>query len=295
MLLTVSTFAADTLRIPVWVEGSGAAPAFTATLNGKSAPVTLARGPGSDQMILIVLDFTGDLSFIDPARQALEAAINRLPPNAWVGLLRDQDGLHVLADPAADHKPAVDAIQSLGVTGKPGLLDTVQSALSLGDAIARQSAARTAVLYITDSDITEYREDYTNPVINASDPHDLSRRFPEALIQEKISKLQLSLSTLQPPLFVVHLNPRTGRLNQAYQNGLKTLSDSMNGETILCRTVAEIPEAISQVFQRVTNSWVVTIALPAKPSSNVQVRLAAKSGSEDLKLIWRQRVTLKRK
>ena len=42
----------------------------------------------------------------------------------------------------------------------------------------RKSPVRVSVLYITDGSIYSYREDYTNPVINESDPHDLSRRFP---------------------------------------------------------------------------------------------------------------------
>ena len=41
----------------------------------------------------------------------------------------------------------------------------------------RKSPVRVSVLYITDRNIYNYREDYTNPVINGSDPHDLSRVF----------------------------------------------------------------------------------------------------------------------
>jgi len=36
--------------------------------------------------------------------------------------------------------------------------------------------------------IYRYREDYTNPVINQSDPHDLSRRFPRRSLRRKISE-----------------------------------------------------------------------------------------------------------
>ena len=121
------------------------------------------------------------------------AEISKLPQTAWVGLLRAQDGLHVLADPSPDRQPLIDAIHSLSNSGKPGLLETVQSALSLADALIRKSPVRVSVLYITDGSIYSYRGDYTNPVINSSDPHDLSRRFPETLIKEKISKLAENL------------------------------------------------------------------------------------------------------
>ena len=232
VLLSLCAFAAAqaqtaSVSIPAWIEtdSCGATPKFEAELNGKSAAVTAQLGPASDQIILLVFDLTGDLSLIDAAKQALIAEIPKLPPNTWVGLLRAQDGLHVLVDPGADRKPLTDAIQSLSNSGEPGLLETVQPALSLADAILRKSPVRVSVVYITDSSIYSYREDYTNPVINGSDPHDLSRRFPEALIQEKISKLVEDVSPLEAPLFVVHLNYRRDRLNEAYQNGLGTLAE----------------------------------------------------------------------
>jgi len=302
-LLASMTFAAPppareaAVRIPVWIESGppSTPPRFEALLNNKAAPVTSTQGPGTDEVILVVLDLTGDISLIDPARQALISEIGKLPGNCWVGLLKDQDGLHVLADPGPDRKPVTDAIQLLTPSGKPGLLETVDSALAIADSMARKSPARIAVLYVTDSDIYNYREDYTNPVINQSDPHDLSRKFPEALVQEKISKLQGLVSALQPPLFVVHLNNRSSRLNQAYQNGLKVLTDTAGGESIICRSVAEIPDAIHQLFGRMDSAWNLTVELPQKPKPNLQVRISAKSGDSDLKLLWRQHLTLKRK
>src|SRR5208283_4717554 len=98
------------------------APKFEAALNGKPVPVTAQLGPTSDQVILVVLDLTGDLALIDAAKQALIAEISKLPQNAWVGLLRTQDGLHVLADPGADRRPLLDAIRSLSNSNEPELL-----------------------------------------------------------------------------------------------------------------------------------------------------------------------------
>lgn len=293
--LCASALVGESLRIPVWVDEPAARPDFAATLNGKAAAITSVQPPGSDEMILVVLDLTGDIALIDAARTALGNEIEHSPANAWVGLLRTQDGLRVLADPGPDRKPLLDAIQSLPVGGHAGLLDTVESAVGLGDGISRKSPARISVLYITDSDIYNYREDYSNPVINESDPHDLSRRFPEALVQEKISKLQQSLSVLQTPLFIVHLNYRAGRLNQAYQNGLKVLTDSLSGETTVCRSPAEIPSAIHGVFQRIHGAWSLTLALPPNPKPNVLVHLTAKSPAGEIKVFWRQRLTLRRK
>jgi hypothetical protein len=299
-VMAAPSFSAPTaasVRVPVWIEGPDvpASPAFEATVNGKPAAINALQDPLSDQVILLVLDLTGDLALIDPAEQALTSEIGKLPSNAWVGLLRAQDGLRVLADPAADRQPVFSGIRELSASGKSGLLDTVESALALADDMMRKSPARVAVLYVTDSDIANYREDYTNPVINQSDPHDLSRRFPEALINEKISKLDEAASTLQPPLFIVHLNYRGDRLNLAYQNGLKTLAETTAGEIEFCRSIAEIQEAVSRIFARISGAWSLTLALPPKIHSNAQVRLTARQGDSELRLNWRTRFVLRQK
>src|SRR5690348_11401530 len=265
------------ISIPAWIEENdcATAPAFAATVNGKPAAITGHLGPASDQIILVVFDLTSDLSLIDAAKQAVTAEISKLAPNAWVGLLRAQDGLHVLADPGGDHKRLAEIIQSLSNSGQPGFLETVASALSLADGIERKSPVRASVLYITDGSIYSYREDYTNPVINESDPHDLSRRFPGALIQEKISKLEEDVSSLEAPLFVVDLNYRQDRFNEVYQNGMGTLAESTGGKSVICRSVAEIPEEISAVFARISNAWRLTLEVPAKMHDNVQIQLSA--------------------
>ena len=288
---TVGTLHAQTasVSIPAWIETNDCAlpPKFEATFNGRSVPVTAQLGPGSDQVILVVLDLTGDLSLIDAAKQALIAEISKLPSNAWVGLLRTQDGLHVLADPGAERHPLLDAIRSLSNSSEPGLLETVQSALSLADALMRKSPVRVSVLYITDGSIYSYREDYTNPVINESDPHDLSRRFPEALITDKISKLVEDSGSLEAPLFVVHLNYRRDRLNAAYQNGLQTLAEATGGRSDVCRSVAEIPEAIAAALARISSAWRLTLAIPGKIHYNIQIHLSAPCGDGNLRISWR--------
>jgi hypothetical protein len=283
------------VSIPAWVEEDhcGPAPKFEATFNGKPAPVTSQLGPGSDQIMLIVLDFNGEVSLVEAAKQAVIAEISKLPSNAWVGLLRDQDGLHVLADPSPNRQPLLDAIQGLANLGKPGLFETVTPALTLADSILRKSPVRVSVLYITDSNIYSYREDYTNPVINGSDPHDLSRVFPDALIQDKISKLLGEVSELEAPLFVIHINYRADTLNESYQNGLLTLADATGGKGQVCRSVGEIPDAISAAFTRISSAWRLTLAVPPKSHSSAQIRLSAPCNGEDARLSWRTRLRAK--
>ena len=291
MLATIQPGLAQSVEvsIPAWIEGNKCEPApqFEATLNGKRVPVLGQLGPASDAIILVIFDLTGDLALIDAAKQSVADQISKLPSNVWVGLLRDEDGLRVLADPGPDHAPLIKTLQSLpnGVT--PGLLGTVPAALGLADAMLRKAPVRVAVLYVTDGSIYSYREDYTNPVINESDPHDLSRRFPGALIQEKVSRLVDTASSLQPPLFIVHLNYRRDRLNLIYQNGLETLTEATGGKASICRSVAEIPEAISGAFARILSGWRLTLEFPAKMRYNTQIHLSAPCRDEALRLSWR--------
>jgi hypothetical protein len=283
------------VSISAWIDKGecAVAPKFEPTLDGKPAAIEELLGPSSDQIILIVFDLTGDLSRIDAAKQAVIAALSKLPHNAWVGLLRSQDGLHVLDDPSPHRQKDIATIRALSNSGQPGLLETVHLALSLADAMNRKSSARVSVLYITDGSIYSYREDYTDPVINPSDPHDLSRRFPQVLIDEKISKLVRQVNSLQAPLFVVHLEYRQDLLNDAYQNGLETLTRETGGEAIICHSTAEIPDAISRIFARITSAWRVTLAVPAKARSHVQIGLNAMCGKQTLQISWRSHFRLK--
>src|SRR5262245_44138684 len=116
--------------------------------------------------------------------------------------MRAQDGLAVIADPSHDRIASAAAIRALPVSGKAGLLDTVETAAGIADAVLAKALVRVAVLYVTDSDVRNYREDFSNPVINSSDSHDLSRRFPEGLVQERITRLEQRLASMQTPLFI---------------------------------------------------------------------------------------------
>ncbi len=184
-------------------------------------------------MLLLILDLSGDVGLAETAREALSKETEALPPNTWLGLMRAQDGLRVVLDPTADRAELARAIRDTPPGSYAGLLDSVQTVMELADDIPRKSAAPVAVLYVTDSDVRRYREDFTNPVINAGDPRDLSWRFPEDLVREKIRKLEVTLAPLQAPLFVVHLDYRSDRLNEAYQAGLKQLAATTKPRRVL--------------------------------------------------------------
>jgi hypothetical protein len=247
--------------------------AFQATLDGKTARVLRVRGPKDDLVMLVVLDLTGDLTLIDTARGALTEKLGGLPGNNWVGLLKAQDGLQVVADPTPDRQRIAAAIGEYGATGKAGLLTTIEAAAAVGDTLMARSSVRVAIVYITDSNIYNYREDFTNPVINSSDSRDLSRRFPDQLIREKMRKLSDGLASSETPLFFVHLNYFSDPINEAYQRGLLQLAEESGGTGAFCRSRGEIPEAVERVVAAAANHWSVVVELRGMKARTATVDL----------------------
>jgi hypothetical protein len=270
------------LHVPAWAgakDAAQAAPlvaaALTAKVNGAPAVIDAVRGPESDLVLLVALDFTDDLSLVGLAKDAVVASIGALPPNVSVAVLRVQDGLSVLLDPTSDHAAAGEAVRALAVSGKAGLLDTIATSARIADAMLEKAAVRVAVLYVTDSNIRNYREDFINPVINSSDEHDMSRRFPDVLIREKISKLESRLAPYEAPLFIVHVAYRGDSLNDAYQTGLLQLVPNGGGTSALCRSRAEVPEAIASAFRAAASHYSVVVRLPERKAKTLQVQLDA--------------------
>ncbi len=286
------------VRIPAWLNGTAdhelSPQDFHATIDGADARVTGVQCPDSDLIILLVLDLSsGDLTVVEPAKATCDDSIHKLPPKTYVGLLRAQDGLQVLQDPTADRDAIALRIGEQTLSGKTGLLATVDTTGRIADSMLEKSAVRVAILYVTDGDVRNYREDFTNPVINSSDSHDLSRRFPEALVQEKIAKLDAVLTAQQAPLFIVDLNQRTDRLNNAYHNGLKQLAEATGGAVFFSRSTTEIPEAIRKSFETVESHYSLTLALPEHVPPRLQIRLSMPDANRLLS--YRTRIVLRRR
>jgi len=248
--------------------------AFQATLDGNPAKVLRVKGPKDDLILLLVLDLTGDLTLIDTARGALTEQLAALPKNAWVSVLGAQDGLRVLTDPTPDREKVTASIRDHAATGKAGMLTTVEPAAALGDTLLARTNVRVAVVYVTDSNIYNYREDYTNPVINASDSRDLSRRFPDQLIREKIQKLSDGLASSETPIYFVHLNYFSDPINEAYQRGLLQLAEETGGFGLFCRSRGEIPAAVERVVSAAGSHWSVAVELRSVKSRVANVDLS---------------------
>jgi hypothetical protein len=288
------------IRIPLWMEskapagGGLSARDFRATLDGTPSRILNVQCPHDDLIILVVLDLSsGDLTLAGPAKDTLTAEIQKLASNTYVGLLRAQDGLQVLLDPTVDRDAAVHGIEQQAVSGKAGLLSTIGAIAGIADSMLIKSTVRVAVVYVTDGDVRNYREDFTNPVINSSDSHDLSRRFPETLVQEKIAQLSTLLAAAQAPVFLVDIYQRGDRLNEAYQNGLKQLAETTGGAAFFSRSTTEIPEVIRKCFETVTSHYSLTLALPEHVSARPQIRITAPE--TDSSFSYRTRIALPRR
>jgi hypothetical protein len=230
-------------------------------------------------ILLVVLDVAGDLARIEAAKQALADRLEPVRKHVYIGLLRANDGLQVVLDPTGDRAAVREAVARAPVGNKAGMLDTIVQAARLADTLTQRSDVRAAVLYVTDSEVGNYREDFTNPVINWSDERDLSRKFPEGLIREKMSKLQDTLGAVQAPVYFVHLHGRTDRLNDAYQNGLMNLVTLSGGTGVFCRSITEIPDAIARVIDSALAHYLVWVQAPAKKTKSAALTIETSEGS----------------
>lgn len=253
---------------------------FTAKIDGNPARVLRVQGPADDAVLMLVLDLSGEPTLIDAAREALIEQISKLPPNHWVGVMKAQDSLQALVDPTADREKVNAAIRDYAASGKAGLLTTVESVARLGNQLMDRSAVRVAILYVTDSNIYNYREDYTNPVINSSDSRDLSRRFSDQLVKDKMQTISDRLARLETPLYVVQLNYLADPINEAYRQGVLQLALESGGEGAFCRSRGEIATAVEKVLKSASQHWSVVVELKTAKVRSVLVNL--RNGDRDV-------------
>ncbi len=280
--LPFSCLAADSILVPVWAPTGGTLPAesLTAQIGGEPTEVLSVQAPSDDLMLLVVLDLTDDLALVEQARTALLARIEKLPPNHMVGVLSAQNGLRVLTEPTSDRAKIAAAIRSQQVGGRAGLLETVEEAASIGSSVIAKSGIRLAILYVTDSDINNYREAFDNPTVNRSDNGDVSRRM-DSLVRERMSRMAQSLGKAQAPLFITHLNYRSDQLNVAYQTGLISLTAATGGNALIARSNAEVPEYVNSALDHILGHYSVKLALHNPALKKADVALTSESGALD--------------
>jgi hypothetical protein len=283
-LLPLAAFAADTIQVPVWAPVGAPLPtsSLVATIGGERTEVLNVQAPTDDLMLLVVLDLTDDLALVEQARTALLARIENLPANHLVGVLSAQNGLRVLTEPTSDHAKIAAAIRSQQVGGRAGLLETVEEAAQIGSSIISKSGVRVAILFVTDSDINNYREAFDNPTVNRSDNGDVSRRM-DSLVRERMSRMAATLGKTQAPVFITHLSYRNDQLNVAYQTGLISLTAATGGNALVARSNAEVPAYVNNTLDHILGHYSVKLALHDPAMKKADVALV----SEALELDYR--------
>lgn len=280
------------LKIPVWVEEGGGKfwndakrQSFKVFVEDKEVPIKSFQGPRNSTIILVVFDTAADLARVDQARAELIEAIKALPENYWIGLLRSQDELSVIQEPTPDRAALVKKIQTVPVAGKAGLLDTLEPVSRLATGMLQKAGVRLCVLYVTDSSITNYRADYLNPVINSSDSGDLSRRFSDRAVQERMSRLAESLAEFTVPVFILHLEHRSDPLNLAYQSGLERVAAISGGNAVFCRTVDEIRPALDKLLARIQSVYFLGVDAPSAKRQPVKIRIEAQNAAKQFERV----------
>lgn len=270
------------IKIPVWVETEddqlwhdGKRQSFKVFLDEQEAAIKSFQGPRNSTILLIVTDTVADLARVAQAQTALAEALKELPDNYWLGLLRAQDGLAVLQEPTANRATILEKLQELQVNGKAGLLDTLEPLAQLATTMQQKAGVRLCVLYVTDSGVANYRADLLNPVINSSDSGDLSRRFADRAVQERMSAQAQALSAFTIPFFILHLEYRGDTLNLAYQSGLEQIANNSGGAASFCRTNDEIASSLNSLLDRIRAEYVVGIEAPAGKRPNAKLRVEA--------------------
>jgi hypothetical protein len=275
------------LKVPLWVKNAEGEhvqelqpESIRVWFDEEAATVTGVDPPDGNRIILIVMDVVGDIVRVDAARQALVEALQGLHPQHYVALLRAQDGLQIIVEPTNERELIKDSILNLQVSGFPELLGSLEGAAALGHRILSESEVSVATLYITDGSIYDYRGGFTNPVINPSDGGDLTRRFRDSLIQEKITTTLDAVMRSWTPLFFLHLENSRDDLNMVYQNGLRQVAQATGGDIQLCDSPTQIPTYLTQLLEQVTSFHSVNIEVPAEMHGRVKLRLEVDGADE---------------
>ena len=267
-------------RIPVWTSHGTPTPGTSLSiedfkvLNGTSSlKISGFLGPDGPMLLFIAFDTVGDINNINRARAGVIRELDALGEQYWAGLISAQQQLTVLQEPTADRQLLRQKVEELTQIGKAGLLESIEPIADLTTGILLKTDVRVAVILITDSDIGNYRADYLNPPVNASDSRDLSRRFAGRALQEKISRMTASLARRQAPIFIVHIDPGRDPLNISYHNGLKQLAESVGGQCFLSKTISDIEPMIRDAFRWAKSYYLLGFSLSSAKSGFIRIHV----------------------
>ena len=272
-------------KLPVWVLPNGNPPLQELSVNefqinhGKlRVEPTSLRSPNSPTLLFVAFDTVGEIANIMEARTALIHEIQGLGNQYWVGLISANEPITIAQEPTPARELLSEKIGQLSQIGKAGLLDTLLPVADLATSVLLKTDVRVAVIFITDSDIGNYKTDYLNAPVNASDSRDLSRRFAGRALQEKITRMSKAISKFQVPIIVVHIAPGEDPLNRAYQNGLKQLAEIGGGKCLLSKSMGDISSTLHEAFEWAQSFYLLGFRLTAAKGhfADIEITLVPK-------------------
>ncbi len=281
--------AKNLIRFSFWVEQAddgfwtdGGQDDFLAFVDNRQQALLSLQQPAGPCILLIVLDTIADLTRVQEARTVLIEKTDKLPENYWVGLLRAQNGLSVLQEPTADRKVVREKILAGLLGGKAGLLDVLEPVSTLAAEIQKKAKIRIVILYLSDGGIGDYRADYLNPVVNSSDAGDLSRRFSDRAVRERLTRQAETMNRFMTPIFVLHLNYYSDAMNLAYISGLEKIASDSGGAAVFCRSLEEIRSHVDRMYNRIRTGYQVELDEPAGWTQPASLRIALKDSAKTL-------------
>lgn len=167
---TAAVCAAGSFRakIPVFATDADATPVephqaedFRLTQDGRPVSVTEFLEADSPLLLILALDTTGDRTYIDAVRESLTEFTRTLPANIQIMVLTINDGVKPVQNNTADKELLAAAIADYAITGRPGFLENVATVAANANKIFMRHPLRVATLFITDSDIYNYRRRYS--------------------------------------------------------------------------------------------------------------------------------------
>jgi hypothetical protein len=152
--------------LPIWlggpsegVEASLSASDLKVTVGKSPVTVSALKGPESPALLFVAFDTVGDIANINQARKTVVEEVNALSSQFWAGLISAQEQMQVLQEPTADRSLLQQKIEEPSADGQSGLLESIQP-MRISPQVSLMKWVRVAVIFVTDSDIGNYRADY---------------------------------------------------------------------------------------------------------------------------------------
>lgn len=240
--------AAEKVRIPVRVTDKQGQPVwnlrsdqFAVLMDKEPVKVDFFLNPDAPVLIPLVFDTTGDLTYIDAMRQELCRFVDNLPPVIQLMVLTANDGLKVVQNNTSDKELLKKAILNYSIKGYPGFLENFLSVSDAMNKLVMKNKIKICPIFITDSDITKYRKQYTSADLNT-----------------EVDRIKSKLQDSFVPIFVLRLPAGSNdTFARNYEGLMRELARATGGEAEFPMGVPGVSTALAGTLHRIHGLYVV--------------------------------------